>query len=205
MTYCSTKLVDEPFGAVIGSNAGVPAFSCDYDTWKVPRGERDWRSYHDGVYCGAKWQCVEYARRWLLTQKGYTFADVPMAYDIINLDKVTVQTGPDAGKTLPMLKCENGSDVKPVSGSMLIWGKSYDNTGHVAIITEVLPNAVRVAEQNFEDWKWPQADYARELRLTNEDGRYTVHDQYEVLGWMIPEPAPELRGKDSNPTHSHPT
>ena len=45
---------------------------------------------------------------------------------------------------------------------MLVWDRSYDGTGHVAIITDVGERYVRIAEQNFEDWKWDEgADYAR--------------------------------------------
>jgi len=80
-------------GTVLGSNSGVEAYSCDYDTWHTPRAERSWRNYYDGVFTGAKWQCVEYARRWLLLTRGYTFADIPMAYHILELDHVTVQRG----------------------------------------------------------------------------------------------------------------
>ena len=62
---------DEPFGTVLGvAPGGVPAYSCDYETWKEPREQRNWRHSHDGVFTGAKWQCVEFARRWLLINYG---------------------------------------------------------------------------------------------------------------------------------------
>merc|ERR1712232_67975 len=180
--------VDEPFGAVLGiAPGGVPAYSCDYDTWQVPRGQREWRNTHEGVFTGAKWQCVEFARRWLLVNYGYTFSDIPMAYHIMQLNHVTMQTGPQSGEHLPLFACHNGGPVKPQVGSMLIWDRSYDQTGHVAIITEVGEDYVRIAEQNFEDWKWvPGADYARELRTTTDhEVRVTVHDEFLILGWMV--------------------
>merc|ERR1712216_253899 len=188
---------DEPFGTVLGvAPGGVPAYSSDYATWNVPRGKRDWRNMHetaDGqhVYTGAKWQCVEFARRWLLVNRGYTFSDIPMAYHIMELDHVTVQTGQQRGATKPLWACTNGGLVRPQVGNMLIWDRSYDGTGHVAIVTEVGADYVRIAEQNFEDWKWEaRADYARELRATTgNDGSYTVHDAYQILGWMAQEDA----------------
>jgi len=70
---------------------------------------------------------------------------------------------------------------------MLVWDRSYDGTGHVAIITDVGERYVRIAEQNFEDWKWDEgADYARELKMgVDAEGRYSVHDDYQILGWSI--------------------
>ncbi len=52
---------------------------------------------------------------------------------------------------------------------------------------KVTSEYVRVAEQNFEDWQWEEGkDYARELRATvDSEGRYRVHDDFEILGWMI--------------------
>ena len=184
--------VDEPFGAVLGVNSGVPAYSCDYETWRVPKGEREWRHTHEGVLTGYKWQCVEYARRWLLVNRGVTFGDVGMAYEIMDLKTVTVQTpGPRKGTELPLYRCENGGPVPPVAGAMLIWGRDWDRTGHVAIITEVVPGKamkVRIAEQNNEDWKWAAGnDYAREMPLEFKDGRYTIVEPegFSVLGWMV--------------------
>merc|ERR1712086_13268 len=112
-----------------------------------------------------------------------------MAYNIMALSEVTFQRGPKKGTSLALRACHNGAATSPPPvGSMLIWGESYDKTGHVAIITQVGDGFVRVAEQNFEDWLWEDGqDYARELKLSlSRDGRHhTVHDEYEVLGWMV--------------------
>ena len=54
---------------------------------------------------------------------------------------------------------------------------------------------LRIAEQNFEDWKWPQGnDYARELRMVTTEGddgavRWTVQDKFKILGWMVQQDA----------------
>merc|ERR1712188_151985 len=118
---------DEMFGTVLGLAPGsVPAYSCDYDTWNVPRAQREWRNYHEGGFTGAKWQCVEFARRWLLLNKGYTFADIPMAYDIMDLRKVTMQVGEHKGEERPLWPVRNGAKARPQVGSMLIWDQSYD-------------------------------------------------------------------------------
>merc|ERR1711998_471732 len=110
----------------------------------------DYRSVsNSGVFFGYKWQCVELARRWLVTNLGVTFGeratrvdsevssgigDVPMAYDIFHL---TFVTRLEDEARLPLLAHPNGSTSPPTEGSLLIWDESYDHTGHVAVVTAV--------------------------------------------------------------------
>ena len=55
----------------------MPCYSSDYDNHpdkSLFSGRSDYRSQsNDGVYFGYKWQCVELARRYLVTNYGYTF------------------------------------------------------------------------------------------------------------------------------------
>lgn len=181
-----------PFGTVLGyAPGGVPAYSSDYQT--VDRREMPdrhaFRHYVNGVYTGYKWQCVEFARRWLLLNKGYVFDDIAMAYDIFKL--ASVKRVAD-GSEMPLRSFRNGSQRRPEPGCMLIWdeGGEFDMTGHVAIVTEVLDDRIRVAEQNVDHLAWPtDADYARELRASlSEDGGYWIRCSFgdaTVLGWVI--------------------
>ena len=79
------------FGALLGmAPGGVPIYSSDYDSAderEYPT-RQSYQSYIDGVFMGYKWQCVEFARRWLYLNKGYIFEDIPMAYDIFDLRHV---------------------------------------------------------------------------------------------------------------------
>eukprot|EP00656_Telonema_subtile_P019045 TRINITY_DN20350_c0_g1_i1.p1 TRINITY_DN20350_c0_g1~~TRINITY_DN20350_c0_g1_i1.p1 ORF type:complete len:145 (+),score=11.87 TRINITY_DN20350_c0_g1_i1:194-628(+) len=123
--------IDElPFGGVLGIASGnVPCYSSDYDNNPAHMAKADFRSVSDdGVFFGYKWQCVELARRWLVTNHGCTFGDVRMAYNIFELSNVTKLKD---GAELPMTAHVNGSDTKPRPGNLLIWDRSYDNTGHV--------------------------------------------------------------------------
>ena len=43
------------------------------------------RSYIDDEYMGHKWQCVEFARRFLFLNYGVVFTDVGMAWEIFSL------------------------------------------------------------------------------------------------------------------------
>ncbi len=184
-----TKLV---FGAEIGiAPGGVPVYSSDYDTVdpKLLPTRQDYRNYHDGIYTGYKWQCVEFARRWLLINKGYVFEDIAMAYDIFRLPHVKCVS---SNEKLPLKAFENGALRRPEPGCMLIWkeGGEFERTGHVAIVTEVFDNALRIAEQNLNHEKWHEgADYSRELPVSiDSDGSYWVNctfDDTDILGWVI--------------------
>ncbi|WP_077338414.1 bifunctional glutathionylspermidine amidase/synthase [Pseudocolwellia agarivorans] len=194
MTY-SNKLFDkkvEAFGTLLGHALGdVPVYSSDYKTASdIDYPKRSaYRSYYNGVYMGYKWQCVEFARRWMYINQGLIFNDVAMAYDIFELRSVRDVT---ANVELPLNAFANGSQRHPSIGCLLIWkeGGEFEDTGHVAIVTEVTSEYIRIAEQNVGHALWSEGDnYARELKaVINEDGEYWITCSYgdaEILGWMI--------------------
>lgn len=205
-----SSLPKEKFGTVLGIAPGnVPAYSCDYhsasDTDLPTR--KAYRSEIDGVYMGHKWQCVEFARRWLYLNHGYVFDDIAMAHDIFRLSSVLHIAD---NRRLPLHSFKNGCKRHPVVGSLLIYeeGGEFEMTGHVAVITEVTNHYVRLAEQNVGDWRWPGGrNYSREIKATvTEDGDYWLECSFgdaTILGWvmqtedasdaeMIQPPAPAL-------------
>ncbi|MCP5180418.1 MAG: bifunctional glutathionylspermidine amidase/synthase [Pseudomonadales bacterium] len=180
------------FGTLLGvAPGGVAAYSSDYESAdeRVYPNRHAYRSYLDGVYMGFKWQCVEFARRWLYLNRGYIFDDVAMAYEIFNLTHVRVVA---SNELLPLHAFANGSKRPPEPGCLLIWseGGEFARTGHVAIVTEVLPDRIRLAEQNVDHRPWSGGrDYSREIeaRMT-EDGHYWVRCSFQnasILGWVI--------------------
>jgi hypothetical protein len=175
---CRTACIT-PFGAVLGVVDGVPAYSNCSAKCVDPEPVKT-----NGAYTGIKWQCVEFARRWLLKHHGAVFADVDVAADIWNkidhLDRV------DHKGTIPLQNHPNGSARLPSVGDLLIYARAYLGTGHVAVVTAVnLPaHEIRVAEQNYLNQKYP-GDYARKVTLIERDHRYWVLDPY-VLGWKHP-------------------
>jgi glutathionylspermidine amidase/synthetase len=180
-----------PFGVVLGTApGGVLAYSSDYQTAderEYPN-RRAYRSYLDGVYMGYKWQCVEFARRWLYVNRGHIFDDVAMAYEIFRLR--TVQDV-GSGARLPLRAFRNGSQRHPEPGSLLIWdeGGTFEHTGHVAVVTEVLPDRLRVAEQNVDHRRWPAGqNYAREIpaKITADGGYWLrcAFGEASILGWV---------------------
>ncbi len=180
------------FGTVIGIAPGnVPVYSSDYktaDDAELPT-RQSYRSYVDGIYMGHKWQCVEFARRWLYTNYGYVFDDIAMAYDIFRLRYVLrIQDN----ERLPLHSFRNGARRLPEVGCLLIWeeGGEFETTGHVAIVTEVTPDYVRIVEQNVGDRVWPEGQsYSRQINAkTTEAGEYWLECSFgdaTILGWVI--------------------
>ncbi|MCD9204578.1 bifunctional glutathionylspermidine amidase/glutathionylspermidine synthase, partial [Escherichia coli] len=86
-------------------------------------------------------------------------------------------------------------------------GGEFKVTGHVAVITEVLEDKIRIAEQNVIHTRLPRGQqWTRELPLKVSDNGYFIEDTFDnttLLGWMIqtepnayslpqPKVAPEL-------------
>ncbi|MGR8921138.1 MAG: glutathionylspermidine synthase family protein [Gammaproteobacteria bacterium] len=181
-----------PFGTLLGvAPGGVPVYSSDYASAnddELPD-RSSYRNYVDGIFMGYKWQCVEFARRWLYHNRGCVFGNVAMAYDIFSLRSLRA-VADDA--LLPLCAFRNGSSRLPEPGCLLIWdeGGEFEDTGHVAIVTEVLPQAVRFVEQNYEHVPWPERQaYSRELKVERDaGGGYHIrcaHPASRLLGWMM--------------------
>ncbi|MDP5032153.1 MAG: bifunctional glutathionylspermidine amidase/synthase [Paraglaciecola sp.] len=186
------ELGSTPFGTLLGTApGGVASYSSDYDTadQALYPNRSAYRSYFDGIYMGYKWQCVEFARRWLYVNQGYIFNDVSMAYEIFNLRSVREIA---SNELLPLQAFKNGAQRHPEVGSLLIWeeGGEFVNTGHVAIITEVSDSYVRIVEQNMDFVPWPDGrDYSREIKVKiGREGDFWIECSFSdatILGWMI--------------------
>ena len=79
---------DAPFGTLLGyAPGGVAIYSSNYsslDPRQYPE-DAEFRSYIGNEYMGHKWQCVEFARRFLFLNYGMVFTDVGMAWEIFSL------------------------------------------------------------------------------------------------------------------------
>ncbi|MFK1709739.1 bifunctional glutathionylspermidine amidase/synthase [Klebsiella quasipneumoniae] len=182
---------DAPFGTLLGyAPGGVAIYSSNYSSLNPQDYPDDatFRSYIGNEYMGHKWQCVEFARRFLFLTYGFVFTDVGMAYEIFSLRFLREVVNDNI---LPLQAFANGSRRPPIAGSLLIWqkGGEFKHTGHVAVITQLVGNKVRIAEQNVIHSPLPQGQqWTRELTLEVNAGRYTIKDTFadtEILGWMI--------------------
>ncbi|TBM06326.1 bifunctional glutathionylspermidine amidase/synthase [Hafnia paralvei] len=179
-----------PFGTLLGyAPGGVAIYSSNYESLNdlEQMDDASFRHYLDKEYMGYKWQCVEFARRFLYLNYGTVFTDVRMAYEIFSLRYLRQVVNDNI---LPLQAFPNGCERPPVAGSLLIWqqGGEFEHTGHVAIITQVLDNKIRVVEQNVIHHPLPAGQqWTRELPLTYLDGKYAIQDTFndtEILGWM---------------------
>lgn len=172
---CTTQCLS-PYGEVLGVGSGdVPAYSnCNASCVVFSANNLA------GTYTGIKWQCVEYARRWLLVNKGVVYGDVDVAADIWALDSVTRVKDKTS---LKMLTYPNGNESPPQVGDLLIYARAYLKTGHVAVISKVdkKSHTVHVVEQNYLNTKW-KGDYARSIPYIEQDKKIWLLDAY-LLGW----------------------
>ena len=178
-----------PFGAIIGYAPGrIPVYSSDYDTADkaVYRSDEHYDHQVGNIYYGLRYQCVEFARRWLVHAKGVTFSEVRMAYEIFDMPHAIRVKDEE---NIPWTNIPNGSSERPVPGAVLIWneGGEFQRTGHVAIVVEVSDEWVRVAEQNVNDTYWPRGqNWARQLDVEYDKAKGTYFIQEvdgSVKGW----------------------
>jgi glutathionylspermidine amidase/synthetase len=166
-----------PYGKMLGkSPRGIEAYS-NCQSGCVIFEPNKW----NGTYTGIKWQCVEYARRWLLVNTGAVYGDVDIAADI--WDRIDHLTDVNTQKPIPLESHLNGSTQAPEVGDLLIYAKAFNGTGHVAVVTgiDIKNGLVEVSEQNFNNESWP-GDYARKITLIKKGGDYWLLDGY-LLGW----------------------
>lgn len=169
---------------------GTPAFS-NHDVENFSGVQNHYGSF----FTGYQWQCVEFARRWLWDRKGLLLPDINVAGEIFFVPHVFDETM----KPAAVLSVKNGSSTAPPAPDSLIIHKcSWNNfPGHVGVITEVLPDRVRIADQNRVFHLWPavsgdcedpaKGSYSLELPLKKDPktGCYEIVDTEEpVLGWV---------------------
>ncbi len=177
-----THKCDTLFGLKLGGQGRLTGFSncnwdCESDQWNfihLANGQR--------VKTGMKWQCVEYARRWMNVELSHTFTSIDHAYQIWDLESAH-ELGTQ--KEVKWLKFANGQTrEKPQRSDLLIYNKTVGIHGHVAVVVDERDGYVLIAEQNFSNKQWEQKAYARKAKLVkNPQGNYSLSDE-GLIGWM---------------------
>lgn len=202
-----------PFGEMLGEADGVVGYSncrpscirpqlsfLNLKTGAVSIHAEDPKD-KDLHYIGVIYQCVEYARRWWMKQRGITFGSVDSAYEILYLTE-----GKDirTNQAFPLARSINGTARRsPRCGDLVIYqptkGAPSWRYGHVAVVVAVDLEAgtASLAEENSANQAWdePKA-YARKVRLFNVGGRYQLIDVAVdqsvnptggvISGWVYP-------------------
>lgn len=209
-----------PFGQPIGKTSNnILAFSSDNDTnqhyqhyqhysyLKIRKSNDslDERT-HDKltenlqkIFCGIKFQCVEYVRRWLILTYGITFQQIDMAYMLFTEENIcfrNIWTNQlisynkilNGSNHSNRSNHSNGSDILPRTGSILLWDKTKQFlTGHVAIILYIDEDYVYIGEQNWSDTLWTNP-YSRKIPIIKTSNYIWLDDtnQYglKILGWL---------------------
>jgi hypothetical protein len=212
-----------PFGARLGAADGVEARSNCVSTCLRPdssfvdRGSGEIRvgraspDQERFEYAGLTYQCVEFARRWWIRQRGLTFGDVPTAADIFSLTE---------GRRLPgrepvvLGRSLNGLARRaPERGDLIIYAADSADpdwrAGHVAVVVAVDREQgwVALAEENYDNRPWQVTDaYARRIQLFAVGGRYSLVDVApdaaghpdggRILGWVYPLPQSAMDARE---------
>jgi hypothetical protein len=166
-----------PHGTLLGlTSEGVAAYSNDSANSLALEPCRV-----GNIVTGLPWQCVEFARRWLLQTHDLIFADVPIAANMWN--NVDYLTQVSDNKIVPLDSHPNGSHSKPVNGDLVIYSEAFLGTGHVAVVVGHDSDAgvIHVAEQNYSDRPW-QGDYCRKIPLLEIDGHWWLLEPF-LSGW----------------------
>ena len=147
------------FGTIIGyTPEKVEVYSC-----KNPI--KDEKNYiivnKKRIYTGIKYQCVELARRYLILTRNITFAPISDANQLII--NPPVFTNINTNEVLKIKIYKNG---KPKIGDLLIWDNTYIDTGHVAVITDIMDDSVCICEQNQSNKKFKK--YSRKVNIRDE-------------------------------------
>jgi hypothetical protein len=195
------------YGEKLGENNGVEAYSNCRSLCVNPEPNNisgKSLSLNKDVYTGIKWQCVEFARRWWIRQKGITFGSVESANEIFDLNNAEKLNS----KELIILKKEkNFSNNVPKVGNLIIYKKYSDLPyGHVAVVVNVdtKKGYLDLAEANYYNEKWEEPNkYARRIKLELKDNNYILYDidyaKFDpskkdnqakaelILGWVNPE------------------
>ncbi|CAF1356353.1 unnamed protein product [Rotaria magnacalcarata] len=150
-----------PFNKIQGvSSTNVVAYSNEYDDFISFEG-----SYVLGIFTGFKWQCVEFARRWLLLCKGCIFQSIGTAADMWH--KLSFVERVTDGQKFHLKKYPNGSPYKPTCDTFLIYSASIQAPyGHIAVIYDL------------NIYGWMEIENNDQLRSLNESNINLILEKY---------------------------
>jgi hypothetical protein len=170
-----TNNCNVPYGAELGKNRNTIGYSnCNTECISNQPSQAI-----TNRYTGMSWQCVEYARRWLINVKQVTFDDVDNAQQIWLIKNVTEV---DSHKKYHFLNIPNNNNHPPAVGDLIIYKitQPYFPYGHVGVVvgTNLKAGFVDIAEQNYTNDQWVNVNqFARRIILSNKYGKYQLIDK----------------------------
>lgn len=209
---CNDECV-APFGTVLGtankaiaySNCNSECLVAEYSFLNLKTSEitnhKKFPKDENLHYVGLTYQCVEYARKWWMLNKGITFGDIGSAFEIIYL---TEGKHIYSKESFPLARSLNGSASRaPKVGDLVIYSADRSSVdwmhGHVAVVVAVdlKEGSVSLAEENYNNLPWQDPEqFARKIQLFEVSGRYTLIDVAvntnknatgaQISGWIYP-------------------
>jgi hypothetical protein len=187
-----------PHGVVLGvASTGVVGYNNNYE--HIPENNPD-EPYDHISYVrdsrgklhasGHKWQCVEFARRWWLSELDVYLPSVPTAAEIFTtLSKVKSFGNGKTTYVALRMHTQGQSTSRPAVHDAIIWMKTEQApVGHIAVVSEVTDSYVRIAEQNVDnDMIWKGKTFTREFPLerNSETGTWFIRDNEDpISGWV---------------------
>ena len=156
---------------------GVHAYSNGLEKDKLEC-KLDELNYNNGYFTGIKWQCVEYARRYVQTIFGVTFSQVDSAYEIPNAIFTRLEDNKIIKPSINNINCFfKKKSLDSLTNSLIIWPKDYKLDaphGHVAIIVSQTQKACNLAQADGN-----AKHFLTSLRVSaNKDGESSLKGLY---------------------------
>jgi len=131
----------------------------------------------DGYNLGLRYQCVEFVKRFYYEVYGHK---MPNSYGHAREFFNPALRDGGYNKDRAMTQYSNASITKPQPDDLIVFGAApFNKFGHVAIVSEVGPDYVEIAQQNPGVGNPSKAKY----QLIHSSGRYVVVNDY-VKGWL---------------------
>ncbi len=131
----------------------------------------------DGYNIGLKYQCVEFVKRFYYEHYNHK---MPNSYG--HAKEFFDYSIPDGGfnTSRGLKQFKNNSAYQPSKGAIIVFGSaSFNQYGHVAIISDVGSDFVEIIQQN----PGPNNRSRGEYKLTNQGGKWKIHDNH-IVGWL---------------------
>ena len=180
------------YGIELGISGNVIAFSncggmCfNNDTVILDKADT---GLNKDLFTGLRWQCVQYARRWLIINLDVTFESIDYAFHIFDLE--TVADVVKDGVEYQFKSFPNGNKHPPQVGDLIISPRTEEiRTGHVAVVAGVNleEGYVDLAEQNNENAHWRDPNsHARRVILLKQDDKYILTDMHIENNYLMSE------------------
>jgi glutathionylspermidine amidase/synthetase len=126
-------------------------------------------NFYHGQYTGLKWECVEFARRYLIATRNLTFPSVENALSMMNIPYITPVYRND--HKIPVVFRSSKSEMSPKEGDIIFFHDRF--TGHVGVVTAINGDQIYVASQNGTPQEWEGDDYWQTFNRADN----------KIIGW----------------------